>query len=150
MSRANVRRLFGDLARRVTRDDTVLVVLLGHGTFDGADAKSVIEQWRAWSADLPELGTTSFALFQLPDMPGVPPVLAERLRGSGYTAGVDGRLEWADRAEGVVPGHAATMRARAEAVLAKKESADPAWTCGCGERLGGQFTQCWSCGAYRP
>ncbi|HEX6317989.1 MAG TPA: DUF2007 domain-containing protein [Burkholderiales bacterium] len=40
--------------------------------------------------------------------------------------------------------------ARAEAVLAKKESADPAWTCGCGERLGGQFTQCWSCGAYRP
>jgi hypothetical protein len=47
--------------------------------FDGADAKSVIEQWRAWSADLPELGTTSFALFQLPDMPGVPPVLAGRL-----------------------------------------------------------------------
>ena len=40
--------------------------------------------------------------------------------------------------------------ARAEVVLAKKESADPAWTCGCGERLGGQFTQCWSCGAYRP
>ena len=47
--------------------------------FDGADAKTVIEQWRAWSADLPELGTTSFALFQLPDMPGVPPMLAGRL-----------------------------------------------------------------------
>lgn len=47
--------------------------------FDGADAASVIEQWRAWSDDLPELGTTSFALFQLPDMPGVPPQLAGRL-----------------------------------------------------------------------
>jgi len=35
----NVRRLFGDLRRRVTRDDTLLLVLLGHGTFDGADAK---------------------------------------------------------------------------------------------------------------
>ena len=23
------------------------------------------------------------------------------------------------------------------------------WTCGCGERLAGQFTQCWRCGAYR-
>lgn len=35
----NVRRLFGDLRRRVTRDDTVMLVLLGHGTFDGTDAK---------------------------------------------------------------------------------------------------------------
>jgi len=26
-----------------------------------------------------------------------------------------------------------------------------AWTCGnCGERLEGQFTQCWRCGATRP
>ena len=26
-----------------------------------------------------------------------------------------------------------------------------AWTCaGCGERLEGQFTQCWRCGAMRP
>ncbi len=47
--------------------------------FDGADAAAVIERWRAWSADLPELATTSFALFQLPAMPGVPPQLAERL-----------------------------------------------------------------------
>ena len=47
--------------------------------FDGTDAATVIEQWRAWSDDLPELGTTSFALFQLPDMPGVPPQLAGRL-----------------------------------------------------------------------
>lgn len=36
---ANVRRLVGDLRRRLTRDDTLLVVLLGHGTYDGADAK---------------------------------------------------------------------------------------------------------------
>jgi hypothetical protein len=36
---ANVRRLLGDLRRRLTRDDMLMVVLLGHGTFDGADAK---------------------------------------------------------------------------------------------------------------
>lgn len=47
--------------------------------FDGADAPAVIEAWRAWSAELPEEGTTSFALFQLPDMEGVPPMLAGRL-----------------------------------------------------------------------
>ncbi len=39
--------------------------------------------------------------------------------------------------------------ARAEAVLSSKEETRPEWTCGCGEVLGGQFTQCWSCGAYR-
>jgi FAD/FMN-containing dehydrogenase len=47
--------------------------------FDGEHAQAVIERWRHWSAELPEEGTTSFALFQLPTMPGVPPVLAERL-----------------------------------------------------------------------
>jgi hypothetical protein len=35
----NVRRLFADLRKRVTREDTLLVVLFGHGTFDGTDAK---------------------------------------------------------------------------------------------------------------
>ena len=35
----NVRRVLGDLRKRLTRDDTLMVVLLGHGTFDGADAK---------------------------------------------------------------------------------------------------------------
>jgi hypothetical protein len=35
----NVQRLFGDLRRRVTRNDTILVVLVGHGTYDGFDAK---------------------------------------------------------------------------------------------------------------
>jgi hypothetical protein len=35
----NVRTLFGDLRRRVTRDDTVFIVLVGHGTYDGVDAK---------------------------------------------------------------------------------------------------------------
>lgn len=35
----NVRQLFGDLRRRITRDDLLMLVLLGHGTFDGADAK---------------------------------------------------------------------------------------------------------------
>ena len=47
--------------------------------FDGEHAATVVERWREWSAELPELGTTSFALFQLPDMPEVPPQLAGRL-----------------------------------------------------------------------
>ena len=47
--------------------------------FDGDDAATVIERWLHWSEDLPELATTSIALFQLPAMPGVPPGLADRL-----------------------------------------------------------------------
>jgi hypothetical protein len=35
----NLRRLMGDLRRRLTRDDLLLVVLIGHGTFDGEAAK---------------------------------------------------------------------------------------------------------------
>jgi hypothetical protein len=35
----NVRKLLGDLRRRVTRDDLLLVILIGHGTFDGVSAK---------------------------------------------------------------------------------------------------------------
>lgn len=47
--------------------------------FDGADAARVIDHWRGWSSRLPEQATTSFALFQLPEMPGVPPELANRM-----------------------------------------------------------------------
>ena len=47
--------------------------------FDGEDAARVIDHWRGWSESLPELATTSFALFQLPEMPGVPPELANRM-----------------------------------------------------------------------
>jgi hypothetical protein len=36
---ANVRRVLAALAERMTRDDLLLVVLIGHGTFDGVDAK---------------------------------------------------------------------------------------------------------------
>jgi hypothetical protein len=36
---ANIRRVLGDLRRRVTGNDTLLLVLLGHGTYDGIDAK---------------------------------------------------------------------------------------------------------------
>ena len=39
--------------------------------------------------------------------------------------------------------------ARAESILSSSNETRPEWTCGCGETLGGQFTQCWSCGAYR-
>jgi hypothetical protein len=35
----NVRKLLGDLRRRLTRDDLLLVILIGHGTFDGDAAK---------------------------------------------------------------------------------------------------------------
>ena len=47
--------------------------------FEGEHAAAVIEQWRSWSAELPELATTSFGLFQLPPMPDVPPQLADKL-----------------------------------------------------------------------
>ena len=47
--------------------------------FDGDDAATVIERWLHWSDGLPERATTSVALFQLPDMPGVPPELADRM-----------------------------------------------------------------------
>ena len=47
--------------------------------FDGADAEAVVQRWRTWSADLPEAGTTSFGLFRLPPMEGVPEPLAGRL-----------------------------------------------------------------------
>lgn len=35
----NIRRLFGDMRRRLTREDLLLIILLGHGTFDGESAK---------------------------------------------------------------------------------------------------------------
>jgi hypothetical protein len=57
---ANVRSLLADLRRRVTADDTIMVVLIGHGTFDGADAKFNLvgpdltaREWKSLLADLP-------------------------------------------------------------------------------------------------
>ncbi len=38
---------------------------------------------------------------------------------------------------------------RAIDVLRRPAPADPDWACACGEKLGEQFTQCWSCGALR-
>jgi FAD/FMN-containing dehydrogenase len=77
--------------------------------FDGADVPAVIDAWRAWSDELPEEGTTSFALFQLPDMEGVPPMLAGRL-----TLSV--RYVWTGSAEEGERWFAA-MRAAAPAIL---------------------------------
>jgi hypothetical protein len=37
----------------------------------------------------------------------------------------------------------------AQAILHPRDHDGPDWTCGCGEKLGAQFTQCWKCGAYR-
>jgi hypothetical protein len=36
---ANVRKVMGDLRKQLTREDVLLVVLLGHGTYDGEVAK---------------------------------------------------------------------------------------------------------------
>lgn len=47
--------------------------------FDGADIPAVVDRWRSWSAWLPETATTSFVIFQLPPIPGVPPQLAGRM-----------------------------------------------------------------------
>jgi hypothetical protein len=47
--------------------------------FDAEDAAEVIDRWRGWADDLPELGTTSFAIFQLPPLPEIPPQLAGRM-----------------------------------------------------------------------
>jgi hypothetical protein len=38
--------------------------------------------------------------------------------------------------------------ARAESLL-REQPTGPDWDCACGERLGAQFTQCWSCGRPR-
>lgn len=35
----NVRRVIGTIGTRMTRDDVLFVLLIGHGTFDGTDAK---------------------------------------------------------------------------------------------------------------
>ena len=47
--------------------------------FDGADAAEVIRRWKSWSDELPTVATTSFAVFQLPGDPMVPPPLADRM-----------------------------------------------------------------------
>ena len=39
--------------------------------------------------------------------------------------------------------------ARAQDILSESKAAGPRWTCGCGETLEPQFTQCWRCGACR-
>lgn len=47
--------------------------------FSGEDAAPVLRTWRDWAEQLPAEGTTSIALKQLPDVPGVPHQLAGRL-----------------------------------------------------------------------
>jgi hypothetical protein len=47
--------------------------------FDAADAPAVIDRWRTWADALPGQATTSFAIFQLPPLPEIPPPLAGRM-----------------------------------------------------------------------
>jgi FAD/FMN-containing dehydrogenase len=74
--------------------------------FDGADAEKVIDRWRYWSEALPEEATTSFVLFQLPEMPGVPPQLAGRMTLGVrfvWTAAPDQGRELLDQIRAVAP-----------------------------------------------
>jgi hypothetical protein len=59
-SAANVRAALGDLRKTLTRDDVLLIVLLGHGTYDGEQAKFNLvgpdltaTEWNALLKDLP-------------------------------------------------------------------------------------------------
>lgn len=47
--------------------------------FDGADAAAVLGAWHSWAESLSRAASTSVALLRLPEMPGVPPLLAGRL-----------------------------------------------------------------------
>lgn len=58
---ANVRRVLAALRLSLSRDDLLLVVLVGHGTFDGADAK--------FNLVGPDLGSAEWAAL-LRDLPG--------------------------------------------------------------------------------
>jgi hypothetical protein len=59
-SAANVRAALGDVRKALTRDDVLLIVLLGHGTYDGEQAKFNLVgpdltagDWNALLKDLP-------------------------------------------------------------------------------------------------
>ncbi|NDK91880.1 FAD-binding oxidoreductase [Gordonia desulfuricans] len=56
--------------------------------FDGADAQRVLRVWRDWTEGLPREANTSLAVLNLPDMPGVPPMLAGRQTVAVRFAGV--------------------------------------------------------------
>lgn len=47
--------------------------------FGGDDIERVASAWQRWVATLPRTASTSLALLQLPEMPGVPPQLAGRM-----------------------------------------------------------------------
>jgi FAD/FMN-containing dehydrogenase len=53
-------------------------VYAGAVWFDGTDASAVLHAWRELTATLPDQGTTSVALVQLPELPGIPEPLAGR------------------------------------------------------------------------
>jgi len=80
-TREGVSRALGRFARVLTPDDTLLVVLIGHGTFDGADAKFNLvgpdltaREWGRLMRDLPGLlvvvDTTSASAPFLPELAG--------------------------------------------------------------------------------
>ena len=46
--------------------------------FDGVDAAVVVRTWAEWAPALPAEGSTSLAIFRMPDQPDLPPPLAGR------------------------------------------------------------------------
>ncbi|GAS91921.1 FAD-binding oxidoreductase [Mycolicibacterium brisbanense] len=77
--------------------------------FDGAEAPLVLREWARWCAELPESISTSVALLQLPEMPGVPEPLAGKLTIAVRYVAVD-EFDDAER-------RLATLRAAARPIL---------------------------------
>ena len=57
---ANVRKMVGEIRQGLTRDDVLLIILLGHGTYDGDVAKFNLvgpdlttKDWTDWLGGLP-------------------------------------------------------------------------------------------------
>ena len=98
--------------------------------FDAHDAHAVISRWRTWADALPELGTTSFALFQLPEMEGVPPELAGRMTLAirlAWTGDAQEGRRLLDEIRGVAPVvlDDATLRPYAEIDAVHADPVDP-------------------------
>ncbi|MFW0792641.1 FAD-binding oxidoreductase [Gordonia sp. CPCC 205515] len=73
--------------------------------FDGSEADRIVRAWRDWALALPRVANTSLALLRLPEMPGVPPMLAGRLTVAVRYAGIG---DLADHAEILAPMRAVT------------------------------------------
>lgn len=94
---ANVRQAMATLARAQTDTDTVLVLLVGHGTFDGVSAKFNLvgpdldaEQWRELCRDMPgtlvfvQTASASYPFLKAMAAPGRVVITATAAAGQKY------------------------------------------------------------------